>query len=111
MLWETEESRTGQSFNAANGDPIPNLGRRHVTLITREGAVRDMKFEVCNVTRAFGSVSHMRRAGRRAVFNPPWAEEGSFIEHIHTGQRMWLTEKRWNIVIGREGRAGVQANG
>ena len=61
--------------------------------MTKEGAIRDMKFEVCNVTRALGSVSQMCRAGHRVIFNPPWDPDGSYIEHVTTGQRMWLTEK------------------
>ena len=64
-----------------------------MTLMTKEGAVKDMKFEVCNVTRALGSVSQMCRAGHRVTFNPPWDPEGSYIEHVETGQRMWLMEK------------------
>ena len=52
-----------------------------------------MKFEACDVTRVLGSVSQMCRAGHRVIFNPPWEEEGSFIEHTQTGQKMWLTEK------------------
>ena len=92
-LWETNESKSGQSFNAANGESIPNLGRRSVTLMSREGAIRDMKFEVCGVTRALGSVSQMCRAGHRAVFNPPWESEGSYIEHVETGQKMWMIER------------------
>ena len=35
----------------------------------------------------------MCRAGRRAIFNPPWEPQGSYIEHVETGQKMWLTEK------------------
>lgn len=92
-LWETSESKSGQTFNAANGQAIPNLGRRSVTLMTREGAIRDMKFEVCDVTRALGSVSQMCRAGHRVIFNPPWDNNGSYIEHTEIGQKMWLTEK------------------
>ena len=92
-LWETPESKAGQAFNAANGEEIPNLGRRAITLMTREGAIRDMKFEVCNVTRALGSVSQMCRAGHKVVFNPPDDPSGSYIQHIETGQKMWLVEK------------------
>ena len=92
-LWETPGSRAGQGFHAANGEEIPNLGRRDVTLMTREGAIRDMKFEVCSVTRALGSVSQMCKAGHRVIFNPPWDPEGSYIEHVETGQRMWMNEK------------------
>ena len=61
--------------------------------MTREGAVRDMKFEVCNVTRALGSVSQMCKAGHRVVFNPPWDPSGSYIQHLESGQKMWLAEK------------------
>ena len=92
-LWETPESRAGQGFHAANGEEIPNLGRRDITLMTREGAIRDMKFEVCGVTRALGSVSQMCRAGHRVIFNPPDDPQGSYIEHVEFKQRMWLTEK------------------
>ena len=73
-LWETQESQSGKGFYVANGQEIPNLGRRAVTLMTKEGAIRDMNFEVCNVTRALGSVSQMCRA------------QG-------VGQKMWLQEK------------------
>lgn len=84
-FWETDESKAGQPLNAANGQTIANLGRRSVTLMTREGAVRDMNFEVCSVTRALGSVSQMCRAGHLAIFNPPWDQNGSYIEHLESG--------------------------
>ena len=92
-LWEAAGPRSGQSFNAADGEEIPNLGRRSVTLMTGEGAIRDMHFEVCNVTRALGSVSQMCRAGHKVAFNPPWDPTGSYIEHIDTGECMWLEEQ------------------
>ena len=44
--WQTTESSEGQAFTAANGDEIPNLGRKHITLMTKEGTIRDMGFEV-----------------------------------------------------------------
>ena len=89
-LWETQTSQSGKGFYAANGHEIPNLGRRAVTLMTRERAIRDMNFEACDVTRAFGSVSQMCRAGHKVVFNPPNDAEGSYIQHQETGQKMWL---------------------
>ena len=61
--------------------------------MTREGVIRDMKFEVCNVTRALGSVSQMCRAGHKVVFNPPDDPNGSYILHVETGQKMWLVER------------------
>ena len=84
-MWQTNESRGGQTFTAANGDEIPNLGRKAVTLMTKEGSVRDMKFEVCNVTRALGSLSQICKAGHEIVFNPPGDPQGNFIQHLETG--------------------------
>ena len=37
-FWETQESKAGQGFHAANGEEIPNLGRRDVILMIRGGA-------------------------------------------------------------------------
>ena len=59
----------------------------------REGTVRDMRFEACNVTRAFGSASQISRAGRKVVFSPPVDRQGSYIQHIDIGDTMWLQEK------------------
>ena len=60
--------------------------------MTREGVVRDMNFTSCEVSKALGSVSQICKAGHRVVFNPPWCEEGSFIEHAEIGEIMWLNE-------------------
>ena len=48
---------------------------------------------MCTLTRALGSVSQMCKAGYKVTFNPPWDPEGSYIEHVEIGQRMWLMEK------------------
>ena len=62
-------------------------------MMTQEGALRDMKFTVCDVAKALGSVFQMCRTGHRVVFNPPWSPHGSYIEHEETGERMWLREE------------------
>ena len=35
----------------------------------------------------------MCRAGHRVAFNPPGDPDGSYIEHIATGECMWLEEQ------------------
>ena len=52
-----------------------------------------MRFTICDVSKALGSVSQMCRIGHRVTFNPPWDGNGSYIEHIETGEKMWLEEK------------------
>ena len=68
-------------------------------MMTREGLMRDMKFTVCQVTKALGSVSQMCRTGHRVVFNPPWEHEGSYIEHLETGDKLWLEERNGLYVL------------
>ena len=98
-IHETPGSKSGEFFRAANGLKIPNEGERMVTMMTKEGTMRDMKFTVCFVTKALGSVSQMCRSGHRVVFNPPWDQEGSFIEHVDTGERLWLEEQNGLYVL------------
>ena len=74
-------------------------GEKLVSVMTKEGATRDMNFAVCSVTKALGSVSQMCRAGNRVVFNPPWSHEGSHIEREETGERLWLDEQEGLYVL------------
>ena len=90
----TQQSEAGEFFRAANGEKIYNRGQKLITMMTQEGVHRDMKFIACNeVSKALGSVSQMCRSGHRVVFNPGWDQEGSYIEHIESGQRLWMEEK------------------
>ena len=50
--------------------------------------VRQMKFQVCEVSKALGSVMNIVKNGNRVVFD----ESGSYIENKGNGSRMWLTE-------------------
>lgn len=82
LLKENQQSRAGEFFRAANGQKIHNHGERTVSIMTREGTMRDMRFTVCDVSKAIGSVSQMCKTGHRVVFNPPWDPEGPFIQHV-----------------------------
>ena len=68
-------------------------------MMPTEGTIRDMRFTVCDVSKALGSVSQMCRAGHRVVFNPPWCQDGSYIEHLDTGDTMWLEENNRLYVL------------
>ena len=92
-LRPTPQSEANEYVKAANGQKIYNDGQRMVTSMTKEGTNRDMNFTVCEVSKALGSVSQMRRAGHRVVFNPPGDPNGSYVEHIEIGDIMWLEEQ------------------
>lgn len=52
-----------------------------------------MMFTVCDVAKALGSVSQMCGTGHKVVFNPPWSSSVSCIEHVATGEKMWMQEE------------------
>ena len=92
-MHDAPQSKAGDFYRAANGNKIYHEGERTVSMMTQEGSLRDMRFTVCDVAKALGSVSQMCRTGHRVVFNPPWDQNGSYIEHISTGEKMWLKEE------------------
>ena len=92
-LQEIPQSKAGDYYRAANGNKIYHEGEKLISMMIQEGALRDMKFTVCDVSKALGSVSLMCKAGHRVVFNPAWSNQGSYIEHISIGERLWLQEE------------------
>ena len=69
------------------------------SMMTKEGIMRDMRFTVCPVTKALGSVSQMCRNGHRVTFNPPWDHEGPYIENVQIGERLWMEERNGLYVL------------
>lgn len=116
-LRDTPQSRAGEFFRAANWQKINNHGERIISTMAREGAMRDMRFTVCDVSKPLGSVSQMCRAGHRVVFNPPWDPEGSYIQRMEIEECMWLEEHNglcmFNTKVAPSGRhkGGENSNG
>ena len=96
---ETEASRRGEHYTAANGGKIYNKGEKVVTMMSREGHLRNMKFTSCDVERALGSVSAICRQGNTVVFNAPDHPDGSYIYNLHSGERMELQHKDGVFVL------------
>ena len=92
-LMRAPQSEAKEFVRAANGKTIYNGGQRLITMMTREGVMRDMSSTVRSITKSLGFVSQMCRAGNRVAFNPPWGPEGSYIENENTGERLWLEEQ------------------
>ena len=54
-----------------------------------------MKFQVCPVNKAFGSVSKIVKNGSRVIFD----EAGSYIQNQRTGKVIWLREQEGLYVL------------
>ena len=89
----------GKEYTAANGSSIYNLGEKVVSVVTQEGHWKNIKFQVCNVTRPLASVHKICEAGHSVIFNPSWDERGSFIVNHQTGDKTWMREKEGVFVL------------
>ena len=85
---EGEASRRGVQYEVASGTLIPNLGEKRFVAVGG-GEVRKMRAQVCSVNKALLSVKRMIQAGNRVVFD----QEGSYVETVGTGERMYLREE------------------
>jgi len=92
---ESPESRRGENFQSATGEPIPNLGDIRLPMYLREGSVRGMVMKAAPVTKPLGSVKRICAAGHRVVFD----DDGSFIMNKTTGEVNWLREEDGNYVL------------
>ena len=90
-LKETEKSRGGQFYVCAGGKEIPNYGERTLTLSTMDwSSVRNMTFQVTDVTKALGSVSKNSCKREQSRFR---------IENRRSRERLWMREDNGVYVL------------
>ena len=75
-------SRTGVTYEAADGQQIRNRGEVTVKGVLENGDVRWMTFQACNVSRPLLSVGRICEAGNKVTFEEDWAT----ITHKKTGK-------------------------
>ena len=88
----------GKNYTAANGSSIKNRGEKVVSMLTQEGQWRNLKFQVCDVTRPLASVSKIVEAGHTIVFAPEW-KGGSYITNIKSKERTYLAQRDGVFVL------------
>lgn len=82
-LEASEGSRRGQTYLAAGGEKLPNLGEKKLEVFTSEGRPATATFQCADVTRALSSVSKICDRGNRVVFDV----DGGFIVDKSSGAR------------------------
>ena len=80
---------------SASGNFMPNLGEKSVAFATDDWQGRNMKFQVCEVTKPLASVSDICKKGHRVVFENGYG----FIENLHTNEVTWLSEECGQYVM------------
>ena len=95
-LVETELSRKGPGFRAANGSPIRHFGQKSIRGIGDQFQLLNMTAQIADVSNTLGSVHQMIKAGNRVHF-----ESGlCYIEHVRTGKRTPIIEKNGAFEVG-----------
>ena len=83
-LEEGPQKRMGVFYVAANGEELDNEGERRIAFATEHGGSRSMTFQVTQVNKVLGSVSHLCSLGQQVVFNPASHPDGSYIRDLTT---------------------------
>ena len=84
---EGQASKRGVEYEVANGIKIPNLGEQKFVGHTTVGYQKQIKSQVCDVTKPLASVARICDKGNRVVFK----KLASYIENVSTGEVTWLS--------------------
>ena len=92
---ETEQSKAGETFAAASGDAIPNLGNMAVPIVTKEKTERLMSVTAAPVLKPSMSVQQLNKTGHTVVFD----ESASFLCNKNMGEVNLLREDAGNFMM------------
>ncbi len=79
-------SKAGKGFVSATGQPIKNHGEQNITLMTNQGQMRRIVFQVANVRRPLVSVKRVVQAGNSVHLTG----DGPYIMNIATKEKTYL---------------------
>ena len=74
---------------------IVNLGEQRLPVLTREGTLRGLRFQVAPVAGPLGSVKRMMEAGHQVMFDA----DGSYARNKMTGEVNWMREENGNFLM------------
>ena len=77
-----QSQEAGVVYTAANGDTMPNKGRKVVRVTTSEGQMKSMNMQITDVNRALMSVAKICDAGHTVTFKT----DGGVIKNNKTGE-------------------------
>ena len=107
---QSEGSKAGVTYTAANGGKLPNQGEQVISFMTNEGHAKRMTFQVAPVKKPLASVRRIVEQGHKVVFDDD-GEGSSYILNKATGQKTHMEVRNgvyvieaWTPTFGRQGR-------
>ena len=94
-LVETEASKQGKHYRAANDTKLAIHGKKNIYGYTAEGTKIGIDVQIADVKKTLGSVRRICEAGNRVVFD----EDGSYVESKSNGERTALIKDRGSYVL------------
>ena len=101
---ETEASRKGVCYSAANGSDIKAFGEKRIRGLFDEGFGFNAKMQVADVKRTLASVMSMNRTGNKVVLDG----QSSYLENKRSGKRVKIHIEGNQYVFYLWVRAGYQ---
>ena len=95
-LEETERSRNGEGYLAANNSVIPHSGMRRLRGQSDDYRSMSMIAQVAGVKSALVSVNRLLEAGNRVHFEPG----NCYVEQIRSGMRTKIIERNGAFEVG-----------
>lgn len=99
---ESEGSRRGVNYVAANGSKMPNLGEKNIRFSTKDGTRSGIVFQITHTRKPLASVSKIVKKGNSVTFSP----EGSHILNLRTGRKIDIEEANGTYYIDVEYMTG-----
>jgi len=96
MLVETEASRKGIGFVAANGSKMKNHGAIQVKF-ENEGKPMSMNFHATSVKKPLGAVCRIAERGNIVCFGP--TAKDNFIKNLETNEKIFMKRERGTYVL------------
>ena len=93
-MTESEGSRNGVEYTAADGGKIPNLGQQVLEVTTEEGTPAVVTYQVADVIRPLNAVSAICDAGNEVTFT----RTGGYIANEMSGQ-MTMFRRENNVYV------------
>ena len=94
-IQETKESRRGETFITASGDPIPQLGEKVAMVYIEGGALKKIRTQCTTVSKPLLSVKRMIEVGHFVGF----CDQGGFLLDLHSGHLEWFREDNGNYML------------
>ena len=66
---ESEGQRSGVRYVAANGHKIDNLGERKLNVMTKEGQLRNITFQVADVNKILIAARRVAQKGHKVILD------------------------------------------